>query len=165
MRIKEDKSLFLNYLKEYPSIVNAGKKAGIARSTIYRWMKDNPDFKKKVNASINEGRINSSEIIESRLFALAMKGSFQAIKYYLEHNSPRYRPRLREQPIPAKETLDPGELCLQCGEKKPEKPDPASENRVREFMDKMARFYYRHKSDYPDEPPIIFQSTRRSSSP
>ncbi len=165
MRIKEDKSSFLNHLKEYPSIVNAGKKAGIARSTIYRWMKDNPDFKKKVNASLNEGRINSSEIVESKLFALALKGNFQAIKYWLEHNSSKYRPRLREKPIPAKETLEPGELCFHCGEKKPEKPDPGMESRMREFLDKITGFYYRHKSEYPDEPPITFASTRRSNSP
>jgi transposase len=82
---------FLEVLETTPFIHHASKKVGIGRATIYRWMKDHPEFKKKVEKAMSRGRDNLVELAESVLVKKIHKEDLGAVKYFLSHNSKRYR--------------------------------------------------------------------------
>ena len=88
---EQDRERFLDILATTPFIIYACKKSGISRAAVYRWMKDNRRFKRKVEKALQVGRENFNEIAESMLFNLVRKGNFGAIKFYLVNNSKRYR--------------------------------------------------------------------------
>ncbi len=100
-RNSDDRSLFLRTLAEYPYIYYAAKKAGISPATIHRWMNSNPDFKKEVQKTKREGLMNQNEKVEMVLVNSALKGSMTAVKFYLTHNSKKYRPTRPAFPPPA----------------------------------------------------------------
>jgi hypothetical protein len=99
-RNSDDRSLFLKMLAEHPYIYYAAKKAGISPATIYRWMKSNPAFKEEVNRLKREGLANQNESIEMVLVKKAREGIMAAIKFYLTHNSKKYRPMRPDFPPP-----------------------------------------------------------------
>ena len=99
-RNSEDRSLFLRNLAEYPYIYYAAKKSGINPSTIYRWMGSNPDFAKEVRALLRTGLANQNQKIEMVLVKKALGGDLGAIKFYLPHNSKKYRPMRSDFPPP-----------------------------------------------------------------
>lgn len=86
-----EKEKFFEILEEAPFITLACKKIGINRATAYRWMKDNPEFKKKVLDASIRGHKNLVDIAEMALLAKIKDGYFPAIKYFLEHNKKRYQ--------------------------------------------------------------------------
>jgi hypothetical protein len=91
-RSNHERSKFLEALKEHPLISVAAKRVGIARSTIHRWLKSNPEFKALVDEAMSEGRSHWVDIAESALMKRINAGDINAIKFLLAHNSPRYRP-------------------------------------------------------------------------
>lgn len=109
-RNRDDQNRFLQILSEVPLIAPACKKAGISRATIYRWMKSNPDFRASVEEAQKSGRRNLEDAAESTILTLIREKNFSAAKYYLEHNSDRYKPMRAAYPPPpiSKEDL---EIC------------------------------------------------------
>lgn len=82
----------LDYLKERPFIHAAAKAHHISPDTIYRWKKDNYDFRRKLLKVLEMGRKNLIDFVESKLIQEIGKGSVQGMKFFLEHNDKRYRP-------------------------------------------------------------------------
>jgi hypothetical protein len=116
MKRRFEKSKFLQILSEYPLVTVACKKSGIAKATIYRWMKDNPDFKKAVESAQKEGRQFVNDIAESGLISLMKEKNLAAIKYYLNNNDPRYVPKRSEFVFPDYNNFYPDiDKCLGCG--------------------------------------------------
>lgn len=114
MRSSLDQTKFIESLREMPFIYYATKKVGISRSTIYRWLKNNHDFKERVDSAIEEGRMGTDDIMEMSLINQGKKGNIGAIKFYLTHNHKRYRPTpTLTDPAPP----GPGELCKTCGKR------------------------------------------------
>ena len=99
-RNSEDRSMFLRNLAEFPYVYYAAKKSGINPSTIYRWMGSNPDFAKEVRALLRSGLANQNQKIEMVLVKKALGGDLGAIKFYLPHNSKKYRPMKPNFPPP-----------------------------------------------------------------
>jgi len=99
-KTSDDKSRLLQILAEAPLIGPACKKVGISRATFYRWMKDNLDFRIEVEKAMKSGRENLNDVGESGLVGLMREKNLGAIKYYLEHNSDRYKPLRASPPIP-----------------------------------------------------------------
>ena len=91
LRMTEDKKLVINALREQPNISLACRKAGVATSTYYRWIKDDPFFKYRADNARNEGKCNRNDMVESALVMAAKKGEPWAVKYYLDHQSPEYQ--------------------------------------------------------------------------
>ena len=90
----EDKQKFLDELENLPIVSVVCKRAGISKATIYRWLDDDPDFKKKHDRALKRGRETLVDHAESKLVKMADKEHFGAIKLILEANSKRYyRPR------------------------------------------------------------------------
>lgn len=117
MRSKFDKSNFAKLLEEAPFISYAAKKTGIARATIYRWKKNNPDFRDGLEEALKSGRSHYCDIAEMALAEKIKAKEMGAIKFYLQHNDSRYRPvRTAFIPLPPPEVkLKSGEYCGVCG--------------------------------------------------
>lgn len=111
-----DKSKFIEILRENPWISFASKKSGISRATIYRWMKDSPDFKVQIDTAMKAGVSQLGEIAEMGLAKKIKEGNFNAIKYYLAHNNQRYVPKRSEYVFPPDHThYDEPDRCERCG--------------------------------------------------
>ena len=116
MKRNFEKSKFLEILNEYPLMSIACKKSGISKATIYRWMKDNPDFNKAVESAKKEGRQFINEIAESGLFSKIKEKDLAAIKYYLNNNDPRYVPKRSEFVFPDYYNFySDTDKCVSCG--------------------------------------------------
>ncbi len=114
MRSSQEKSRFIEFLREMPTIYYAAKKIGISRATIYRWLKDNSDFKQRVNIALEQGRMGTNEIVEMSLISQAKKGNINASKFYLSHNHENYM----SNPLPISPVAPiPGDHCKTCGHK------------------------------------------------
>lgn len=99
-KTSDDKSRLLQILSEARFIGPACKRVGISRATFYRWMESNIDFRIEVEKAMKSGQENMVDGAEVALYSLVREKKFPAIKYYLEHNSDRYRPQRASLPIP-----------------------------------------------------------------
>lgn len=90
---EEPKKKLLEELEKTGNVYFACLKTGVPRSTFYRWCKKFPEFKALTKAVIKNGRENSCDIAEYALMKKVKEGDFNAIKYLLSHNSPRYKPQ------------------------------------------------------------------------
>ena len=109
----EDRSQFLRNLAEYPYVYYAAKKAGINPSTIYRWMKSNPDFAREARMCLQSGLRNQNQKIEMVLVKKALDGDLGAIKFYL----PQTQKRISDHHIPKTESKEFAFTKLvKCGE-------------------------------------------------
>lgn len=101
------KTAFLEQLKRTPTIETTCQKVGVARATVYRWMKASRKFEKQVDEALIEGRNFMSDIAETQLFSLIGDREMSAIRLYLSTHNPRYSNKLelsgslttRDQPL------------------------------------------------------------------
>jgi len=84
------KEAFLDQLKRTPTIETACQKVVVSRATIYRWIRSNKTFEKKVDEALNEGRNFMSDIAENQLFSLIGDKKIEAIRLYLSTHNSRY---------------------------------------------------------------------------
>lgn len=87
-----EKSKFIEYLRETPLVSFACKKTGISRATYYRWYKDDKIFKELINAVLIQGRENINELAKATLIKMIKSENFNAIRFWLQHNDPVFRP-------------------------------------------------------------------------
>jgi hypothetical protein len=90
-RNSDDRNKFLQALREVPFIHRAAKKVGIHPATIYRWIARNPEFANAVEDALVIGRENLTEAAESLVVKKIKEEDLGAAKFFLTHNSPRYR--------------------------------------------------------------------------
>jgi len=88
-----DKSKLIQILETTPLVNYACKKVGVGRTTFYRWMKDNLDFRREVERALEAGRSQWNEVAESSLMKNVKDAKMDAIKFFLVNNDPRYRPK------------------------------------------------------------------------
>lgn len=120
MKGKYYKLKFIEQLKEAPFFSYAAKKAGVARATIYRWYNGDKEFKEAVDSALTDGRSQLGDLAEMKLIEKIKEKDLGAIKFYLQNNSPRYRPKLPIYPSPGKRHLKAGEKCEVCDQEKSE---------------------------------------------
>ncbi len=99
-RHSDERSKFIQLLSENPSISAACHKVGIGRATVYRWIKNDPDFKTAVDLALIDGRKQWIEMTELALVREAKKGNVGAIKYFLSNNEVRYLPKVPVEALP-----------------------------------------------------------------
>lgn len=79
-RTKTKKKIFLQYLEKSRGIVTLScEKTGVARSTFYHWRKHDKEFRSATVKILN----CKIEILEDRLYTLALEGEFPALAYIL----------------------------------------------------------------------------------
>lgn len=101
MRAHDDREKFLEIIEEVPLVSVAAQRAGIAKSTIYRWKQSSKTFAQDLNKALNRGRHNINDLAESQLINLIRKGDFKSVRYWLDNNNRRYvRPRPPEPAVP-----------------------------------------------------------------
>ena len=66
----QSKAKLLEMLMETPLIEPACQKAGVSRSTYYRWRKEDSVFRKKADNVIGQGRLLVNDLAESKLMKL-----------------------------------------------------------------------------------------------
>jgi len=93
MKTSRDKKKFLAELEEVPWIHVAAKRANIHPATIYRWRKLDLKFAEAIERSQIIGIEHRCGVTDSKLASLIQKEHFGAIKFFLEHNDPRYASR------------------------------------------------------------------------
>ncbi len=96
---KKDKKVkaFLEQLNTVPNISLACEKVGLARNTIYRWCKDDPEFQESVDLALLCGTDSIIDLAESKLISHINNGSLRAIQYYLDNQKKEYmRPRPKD---------------------------------------------------------------------
>jgi transposase len=119
MKNRYEQSKFIKILEEAPFISYAAKKSGISRATIYRWKKNNPEFREQLEKALNSGREHLVDIAEMALVEKIKGKDMTAIKFFLQHNDKRYRPvrtAFIPPPPPEPETkLKDWSICENCG--------------------------------------------------
>lgn len=76
--------------KENPITSSVCKKIGVARSTYYRWLDEDYEFKKEAEAALEIGRNRMVDVAESKLLSRVNEGDQRAVEFYLKNNSKRY---------------------------------------------------------------------------
>ena len=82
----------IEYLQETPLVSFACKKTGIARATYYRWYKTDKKFKELVDIVLKQGRENINDLAKASIMKMIKEGNFNAIRFWLQHNDPVFRP-------------------------------------------------------------------------
>lgn len=81
-RTEKNKRLLLQALEKSLGIVHtACKEAGVGRDTFYRYLKDDPDFKKKVD----ELEDVTLDFVENQLLKKIKDGSERSILFYMKY--------------------------------------------------------------------------------
>ena len=93
-RISLDKQEVLENLKKVPIISVACQKAGIGRSSLYRWKAQNRLFSKEVDKALQEGKQLINDMAESQLISAIKEQNMTGIIYWLRNNHPGYADRV-----------------------------------------------------------------------
>lgn len=83
--------LIIESLERTPIIESVCSKMQIARSTLYRWMEEDDEFRDGVKYALESGRDVVSDVAESQLITHVRGGNMGALKYWLSNNNERYK--------------------------------------------------------------------------
>jgi hypothetical protein len=91
-RQKLQREILISELRKNSVMTVACQKAGVPRSTVYRWMKDDSVFLNLVEDVSSEGRDTINDMAESVVIKKVREENLHAAKYWLSHNNERYKP-------------------------------------------------------------------------
>jgi len=77
---------FLKSLEKIPIVQKACEECGLSRNTIYRWRRENNDFRKKMDKSIKIGNRVIDDLAHMKYFSLMNEKHWPAIKHRLLHS-------------------------------------------------------------------------------
>jgi hypothetical protein len=86
-----NKDLLIEQFKKIPIVQIACEKVGVARSSYYRWRKDDPEFAEKADQALVGGRMLINELAESQLVSLIQERNLGAIRFWLSCNDKNYK--------------------------------------------------------------------------
>jgi hypothetical protein len=89
-RQQKDKEKILEYLREMPVKEVAFKKSGISRATYHRWCAEDPAFAEESENALQTGTDFINDMNESQIIVFSKDKYWPAIRYWLEHNHPKY---------------------------------------------------------------------------
>lgn len=82
-RIDAQKKLLLQHIEKTPIVEVVCQKVGIGRTTLYRWLQEDPDFAKEYNGAFGTGVELISDLAESKLIGKIQEGDMTAVKLWL----------------------------------------------------------------------------------
>ena len=134
MKKHKKENQFLDEIRKLPNRSVACQKVGLSRNTIYRWCKEDPAFKERLDEALLNGVESINDLAESKLTSLINQGNMRAIMYWLDNNKKKYiRPRAKDfwnqnQQISAIQILpildEDGNVWNPTSGKKPRNPYP-----------------------------------------
>jgi len=90
IRKKLQKKKFLEKIKDTPVIQIAAAKTGIDRSTYYRWIEEDPQFKIDSEKALEQGTEFINDMMESILIKNAKNDKLTAVIFWLKNHSKQY---------------------------------------------------------------------------
>lgn len=108
---------FVDILKEIPIFFYACKQLGISRTTLYRWMRSNPEFADKVKEALKVGTDTINDVAEMCIIQKVQDRDIKTCKYWLQHHHHTYIPKrtVYVEPQTEKRILRNGIPCRDCG--------------------------------------------------
>lgn len=94
--MKKDKKWdqFLAELRRIPIVQVACEKTAISRNSVYRWRKEDEEFKKAMDEAMEDGEAFVNDMSESQLLSLIQEKNWSAISFWLRHRNPKFKERL-----------------------------------------------------------------------
>jgi hypothetical protein len=94
--MKKDKKRdsFLEQLRRIPIVQVACEKTAISRNSVYRWRKEDEEFKKAMDEAMTDGEAFVNDMSESQLLSLIQEKNWSAISFWLRHRNPKYKDRV-----------------------------------------------------------------------
>lgn len=89
-KAKKQKELFLKQLVKTPVVAGVCQQLKIPKSNVYRWEKEDPEFKKGMEEARKEKANDMVELAEFQLYKKIQEGNISAIKYILDSRHPVY---------------------------------------------------------------------------
>lgn len=86
--------LFLEELRNTPIMTAVCKQVGLSRQTIFRWLKEDPEFRKEYEECMEHGVGNVNDLAISQTINKIKQGDSGMIKFWLLHNHERYMKKL-----------------------------------------------------------------------
>lgn len=83
-------TILCDELKQRPILQFACKKAGVSRSQLYRWMKDDVNFATQVNEAQREGNEVVNDFSVSKLLNGINNDNLAAVFFWLRHRHPDF---------------------------------------------------------------------------
>ncbi len=93
-KIEQDKLKLLEQLKKIPITQVACERAGVPRSTFYRWRKDDPEFLSECDTAIEQSSAMINDMAESQLINAIKNQNMTAIIFWLKHHHKAYETRI-----------------------------------------------------------------------
>lgn len=90
-RQKMQREILISELRKNSVMTVACQKAVVPRSTIYRWMNNDPEFMNAIEEAVSEGRGVINDMAESVVIKKIREENLAASKYWLSHNHDRYQ--------------------------------------------------------------------------
>ena len=90
-RQKMQREILLTELRKNSVMTVACQKAGIPRSTVYRWTNSDPEFMNAIDEASSEGRDIINDMAESVIIKKIREENLAAARYWLSHNHERYQ--------------------------------------------------------------------------
>lgn len=94
MKKNRKKDEFLEHLRKIPIIQVAAEKSDISRNTIYRWRKEDANFRKIMAEALAEGEELINDLSESQLLTLIKEKNWSALSFWLRNHHPKYADRI-----------------------------------------------------------------------
>ncbi len=99
--------LFLEELRKTPVVNAVCKQVDITRQTVYRWIKEDPEFNKEYEECMSQGVDNVNDLAVSQLIKKVQQGDNGMIKHWLSYNHPTYmkKPDIPKEAVNKPQTL------------------------------------------------------------
>lgn len=94
-RTKKLEEKFFDELGKVPVVQVACEKTGVSRNSIYRWRREDEDFKKRMEEALHDGIAFVNDMSESQLLTQIKQGNLGAVRLWLTHNHERYTKRIK----------------------------------------------------------------------
>lgn len=92
--LDKDKKKLLEQLKKVPIIQVACERAGIPRSTFYRWRKEDAEFLSECEIALEQSSAVINDMAESQLINAIKNQNMTAIIFWLKHHHKAYETRI-----------------------------------------------------------------------
>lgn len=85
---------FLEELRKIPIVQVACERVGVFRNSVYRWKREDKKFSKFMDNALTEGEDLVNDMSESQLLTLIKEKNFSAIRFWLNHRSPKFKDKV-----------------------------------------------------------------------
>lgn len=93
----EQKLAILEHLAKCCIVQLACERTGVGRSTYYKWLSEDEEFKELADKAINAGRAYLNDIAFSGLLKKIQEGNMTAIIFLLKNNHPWFAEKIRHE--------------------------------------------------------------------